>query len=74
MSLIGDVKVTTGDGTTFRTQRALIDMRAGTVIGNSPVQGSGPLGQIQASSYAIYDRGAQVVFTGQVHTHLIQRR
>jgi lipopolysaccharide export system protein LptC len=74
ISLVGDVKVTSGDGTTFRTQRALIDMRAGTVIGNSPVQGSGPLGQIQASSYAIYDRGAQVVFTGQVHTHLIQRR
>jgi lipopolysaccharide export system protein LptC len=74
ISLRGDIKVSTGDGTTFRTQEALIDMRSGTVIGNSPVQGAGPLGQINASSYAIYDRGAQVVFTGQVHTHLIQRR
>ena len=74
ISLQGDIKVSTGDGTTFRTQQALIDMRSGTVIGNSPVQGTGPLGQINASSYAIYDRGAQVVFTGQVHTHLIQRR
>jgi lipopolysaccharide export system protein LptC len=74
MSLLGDVRVSTGDGTTFRTQQSLIDMRSGTVTGNSPVQGSGPLGQISASSYAIYDRGAQIVFTGQVHTHLIQRR
>jgi lipopolysaccharide export system protein LptC len=74
ITLQGDVRVATGDGTTFRTQQALIDMRAGTVSGNSPVQGTGPLGQINASSYAIYDRGAQAVFTGQVHAHLVQRR
>jgi lipopolysaccharide export system protein LptC len=74
ISLQGDVRVSTGDGTTFRTQQALIDMRSGTVSGNSPVQGAGPLGQINASSYAIYDRGAQAVFTGQVHAHLVQRR
>jgi len=74
IGLQGDVRVSTGDGTTFKTQQALIDMRSGTVSGNSPVQGSGPLGQINASSYAIYDRGAQAVFTGQVHAHLVQRR
>jgi lipopolysaccharide export system protein LptC len=74
VSLQGDVRVSTGDGTTFRTQQALIDMKSGTVSGNSPVQGTGPLGQINASSYAIYDRGAQAVFTGQVHAHLIPRR
>lgn len=74
VTLQGDVRVSTGDGTTFRTQQALIDMASGTVSGNSPVQGTGPLGQINASSYAIYDRGAQVVFTGQVHAHLVQRR
>ena len=73
VALQGDVHVTTGDGTTFRTQLALIDMRSGTVSGDSPVQGTGPLGQINASSYAIYDRGAQAVFNGQVHAHLVQR-
>ena len=37
-----------GDGTVFTTQQALVDMKSGTVSGNSPVQGSGPLGQISA--------------------------
>lgn len=74
VALQGDVRFATGDGTVFRTQQALIDMRNGTVTGNSPVEGTGPLGQIRASSYAIYDRGAQVVFDGQVHAHLVQRR
>jgi lipopolysaccharide export system protein LptC len=74
VELLGDVRFATGDGTVFRTQQALIDMRSGTVTGNSPVEGVGPLGQIRASSYAIYDRGAQVVFEGQVHAHLVPRR
>jgi lipopolysaccharide export system protein LptC len=74
IALQGNVHFATGDGTDFRTQQALIDMRSGTVTGNSPVQGAGPLGQISASSYAIYDRGAQVVFDGQVHAHLVQRK
>jgi lipopolysaccharide export system protein LptC len=73
VSLQGDVRLVQADGTTFRADQALIDMRAGTVVGNSHVEGSGPLGQIKASSYAIYDKGARVVFTGQVHTHLTPR-
>lgn len=74
VSLQGDVRIAGGDGTVFTTQQALVDMKSGTVSGNSPVQGSGPLGQISASSYAIYDRGARIVFTGQVHAHLTPRR
>jgi lipopolysaccharide export system protein LptC len=73
VKLQGDVHVSTGDGTTFRTQLAVIDMRTGEVVGDSPVEGSGPLGQIRASSYAIHDRGAHAVFDGQVHAHLVQR-
>lgn len=74
VSLQGEVRVATGDGTVFVTQQALIDMRSGTITGNSPIEGSGPLGQIRASSYAIYDHGARAVFDGQVHAHLVQRR
>jgi lipopolysaccharide export system protein LptC len=74
VTLTGDVRVLTDDGTQFRTGKAQIDIRAGTAIGNSPVQGVGPLGQINASSYAIYDHGARMVFTGQVHARLKARR
>jgi lipopolysaccharide export system protein LptC len=72
-SLQIDVAIVSGDGTTFHTQQAMIDIRSGAVVGNSPIQGSGPLGQIQASSYAIYHNGSEAVFKGQVHAHLIPR-
>jgi lipopolysaccharide export system protein LptC len=74
VTLQGDVTVVSGDGTTFHTQQALVDTHARSVVGNSFVQGSGPLGQIQASSYAITNNGAEAVFTGQVHAHLTPRR
>jgi lipopolysaccharide export system protein LptC len=74
VSLQGDVVVVSGDGTTFHTQQALINMKDGSVVGNSPVQGSGPLGQIQASSYAIKNKGAEALFVGQVHAHLTPRQ
>jgi lipopolysaccharide export system protein LptC len=61
-------------GWIFDTGEAVVDSKAGLVSGNSPVTGHGPLGQTSASSYAIYDHGARVVFTGNVHSLIVQRR
>lgn len=71
--LTGDVKVNdAGSGFRFRTGEAKIDTRSGVISGNAPIQGQGPLGQISASSYAIYDEGARVVFKGGVRARLEQ--
>lgn len=53
-----------GSGFTLVTPEAVVDTQTGIVTGNKGVQGSGPLGTIHASSYAIYEQGERVVFSG----------
>lgn len=72
--LTGGVRIAdTGSGWMFETNQALIDTKTGVVRGNSPVYGKGPLGETRASSYAILNHGAQVTFTGNVRSHIVQR-
>lgn len=54
----------------FDTATSLYDLRSGDLGGSDSVQGMGSLGQIQAKSYSVYDKGARMVFTGEVHTRL----
>jgi lipopolysaccharide export system protein LptC len=73
--LAGGVNVRdTGQGYHLQTGEARIDTKTGVVSGNSTVKGQGPLGQISASSYAIYDQGARVVFDGGVRSRIEQSR
>ncbi|MBI2262207.1 MAG: LPS export ABC transporter periplasmic protein LptC [Caulobacterales bacterium] len=53
-----------GSGFTLVTPEAVVDTETGVVTGSKGVQGSGPLGTISASSYAIYEQGERVVFSG----------
>ena len=53
-----------GSGFTLVTPEAVIDTGTGIVTGSKGVQGSGPLGTVSASSYAIYEQGERVVFSG----------
>ncbi len=54
----------------FDTATSLYDLKSGDLGGSDAVQGMGSLGQIQAKSYSVYDKGARMVFTGEVHTRL----
>ncbi|QDH74481.1 LPS export ABC transporter periplasmic protein LptC [Brevundimonas sp. M20] len=53
-----------GSGFTLVTPEAVVNTATGVVTGSKGVQGNGPLGTINASSYAIYDQGERVVFSG----------
>lgn len=53
-----------GSGFRFETGQALVDTQTGVISGQAAVRGRGPLGTIDASSYAIYDQGARIVFEG----------
>lgn len=53
-----------GSGFTLVTPEAVVDTTTGIVTGNKGVQGTGPLGTINASSYSIHDQGDRVVFSG----------
>ena len=59
-----------GRGSEFRSQEASVDTHAGVVRGEKDVKGRGPLGQIAASSYAVEEDGARVLFSGAVRTHI----
>jgi len=54
----------------FDTAASLFDTRTGELVGSGPIHGAGPLGEIQAKSYGVYDKGARMVFKGGVHTVL----
>ena len=53
-----------GSGFTLVTPEAVVDTATGVVTGNKGVQGSGPLGTVNASSYVIHEQGQRVVFRG----------
>jgi|SRR5579859_314447 len=54
----------------FDTDRSVFDTKSGEVEGPVEIQGAGSLGEIQAKSYGVYDKGERMVFTGNVHTRL----
>jgi lipopolysaccharide export system protein LptC len=61
-------------GYQFKGDRAVVDTRAGIVKGDSAVAGTGPIGQIAASSYAVQDAGDRLVFRGQVKSRIVQSK
>jgi lipopolysaccharide export system protein LptC len=54
----------------FDSAASLYDLKSGELVGSTEVQGAGSLGQIQAKSYGVYDKGERMVFNGNVHTRL----
>lgn len=54
----------------FDTAESVYDTKSGEVEGSAAVQGAGSLGEIQAKSYGVYDKGARMVFSGGVHGRL----
>ncbi len=54
----------------FDTASSLFDTKTQELVGSVAVQGAGSLGEIQAKSYGVYDKGARMVFSGGVHSRL----
>ncbi len=53
-----------GSGFVLTTPEAVVDTATGVVTGDKGVEGRGPMGTISATSYAIYEQGQRVVFSG----------
>ncbi len=73
LALDGQVHLDDGKGDIFISEHALVNTDAGTVDGRSPVTGTGPLGQTSSSSYAIKDSGRDVLFIGNVKSHIVNK-
>jgi lipopolysaccharide export system protein LptC len=52
------------DGTTVRTSKAHVDLKAGTASGHEVVNADGPFGTLDAHGFNITDRGSRLHFTG----------
>ena len=52
------------DGTTVRTSKAHVDLKAGTASGHEVFNADGPFGTLDAHGFTITDRGARLHFSG----------
>lgn len=68
LELYEDVRISDAAGYMFNSQGARVHVAEDRVEGLSPLQGSGPLGDIKADSYEILDGGDRIVFKGNVQT------
>jgi lipopolysaccharide export system protein LptC len=65
LDLFGDVNLIHENGTRFVTNTAHVDVAADSAMGNDPVTGHGPSGDITARGFRVVDRGNTIVFTGK---------
>lgn len=70
LRLTGHVRVDDAAASTAGSNEALVDTRAGTITGVSPVAASGPMGAIQAGSFTATQKSGTVVMHGGVHATL----
>jgi lipopolysaccharide export system protein LptC len=73
LHLTGHVRVDDAAATTAGSEEALVDTRAGTVTGVSPISASGPMGDIHAGSFTATQKSGTVVMHGGVHATLKAR-
>lgn len=65
LRLQGDVRLDDRDAA-FDTASAVFNTATGVLEGEGLITGAGPLGEINARSYGVYDKGERMVFKGGV--------
>ncbi|MFM9889881.1 MAG: LPS export ABC transporter periplasmic protein LptC [Rickettsiales bacterium] len=63
VELSGDVTLINSQGYAFVSEHATVNTQTMDMQGESPVSGTGPLGNLLASGFKITDNGAHIVFT-----------
>lgn len=70
LRLTGDVRIDDGLGNRVASNDITIDTRTGTAVGQSGIEGDGPVGQVSADSYSVKDKGDRIEFRGRVRTRV----
>jgi lipopolysaccharide export system protein LptC len=73
LEVSGGVRLAMSRGT-FETAESRFDTKTGALIGSGPVHGSGALGEIDAKSYAVTDKGDHMIFEGRVHSRFYPKK
>lgn len=64
LDLSREVMLYRADGMTLRTDTMAVDMKAGAAASNDAVHVEGPLGNLDAQGFVLFDKGAVIQFTG----------
>ncbi len=70
LRLYGHVRIDDAASSTVATDQALVDTKAGTVTGVSPIAAKSASGAIQAGSYIVSEKDQHVILRGGVHGQL----
>ncbi len=70
LTLIGDVRIDDGTGRRVNSERAVIDMKEGKIVGQAGISGDGPMGQFSAQSYNMDQKTQKLEFKGRVRARL----
>ena len=65
LELTGAVNLFHDSGYEIRTSRADIDLSRSAAVGDEPVEGHGPFGELKAEGFHLVDRGKVITFTGK---------
>jgi lipopolysaccharide export system protein LptC len=69
LQLNGGVRLTSPQAA-LDTAASLYDTKTGGLVGSGSIQGSGSLGEINAKSYGVYDKGERMIFSGGVRARI----
>lgn len=70
LELFESVRAEEAEGYVFLSTHATLYVSDSRVVGNQPLRGSGPIGDVEADTYEILEDGASVRLTGNVKTTL----
>lgn len=69
LNLQGGVRLNGADAS-FDTASSVFNTATGELGGSGPITGSGSLGEIEAKSYGVYEKGERMVFRGGVRARI----
>lgn len=70
LNLAGDVTLSDNRGFEFHTTSASVDLERHTAVGDAPVTGRGPSGDVASEGFQVLDEGDRVLFTGKTRLTL----
>jgi lipopolysaccharide export system protein LptC len=66
LDLFGEINIFSDRGYEFHAHTATVDLAAGVVISDNPVDGQGPFGLLKAQGMRIEDKGERMIFNNGV--------
>jgi lipopolysaccharide export system protein LptC len=74
LDLDGDVVLTNASGYVFRADRARMFVNENRIEGQTQLVGTGPIGEIRADAYEVFDNGERILLTGNVWSKFVVDR